>query len=165
MQGAEIEGPPPGGVLFGTSRTCGPEIQAHGAKFTRPTRDELSSPLIHRSCRECLPPRRISHRIQPPLQPAVFSSYNLTSFVLGRRIPSKGELREKERSWGGSGSYPVRFNRRAARLSRGQRSYEHRRCMPGCLPFRAMGNRRVWFPASLRQPAFLTRTQQPAVVP
>jgi hypothetical protein len=39
MIGAESEGSPPGGVLFRTSRTCGPEIQAHGAKFTRPDAD------------------------------------------------------------------------------------------------------------------------------
>jgi len=36
MQGAEIEGPPPGGVLFRTSGTRDPSIQAHGAKLTRP---------------------------------------------------------------------------------------------------------------------------------
>ena len=36
MQGAEIEGSPPGGVLFRTSRTRDPSIQAHGAKLTRP---------------------------------------------------------------------------------------------------------------------------------
>ena len=36
MIGAEIEGSPPGGVLFRTSRTRDPEIQAHGAKLTRP---------------------------------------------------------------------------------------------------------------------------------
>ncbi len=36
MQGAEISGSPPGGVLFRTSRTRDPEIQVHGAKLTRP---------------------------------------------------------------------------------------------------------------------------------
>ena len=36
MIGAEIEGLPPGGVLFRTSRTGDPSIQVHGAKLTRP---------------------------------------------------------------------------------------------------------------------------------
>jgi len=36
MIAAEIEGALTGGVLLGTSRTCGPEIQADGAKGSRP---------------------------------------------------------------------------------------------------------------------------------
>ena len=36
MIAAETEGSLTGGVLLGTSRTCGPEIQADGAKFARP---------------------------------------------------------------------------------------------------------------------------------
>jgi hypothetical protein len=36
MIGAEIEGPPPGGVLFRTSRTRGSAIQALGATGSAP---------------------------------------------------------------------------------------------------------------------------------
>ena len=36
MIGAEISGPPPGGVLSRTSRTRDPEISVHGAKSLIP---------------------------------------------------------------------------------------------------------------------------------